>query len=236
MSYLLQVCARAVRALRLLLSDVHLPFPLASAYTLASAPAHNVTPTPNLELQGRQFGIHCSGSEMTMEFAHVTTRRRFLATASLQALAAPALLGRPPGRPNVLFILADEWRAQATGYNGDPNVRTPALDRLASQSVNFHNAVSGTPVCCPYRASLLTGQHPLTHGVFINDVELKPTSTTWGEASRARAIGPGSSASGMFTAVPTGSTAAASPTSRRKSGSVLPTGKPARALTGTTTL
>jgi arylsulfatase A-like enzyme len=119
---------------------------------------------------------------MTMEFAQVTTRRRFLATASLQALAAPALLGGPPGRPNVLFILADEWRAQATGYNGDPNVRTPALDRLASQSVNFHNAVSGTPVCCPYRASLLTGQYPLTHGVFINDVELKPTSTTWGEA------------------------------------------------------
>jgi arylsulfatase A-like enzyme len=97
-------------------------------------------------------------------------------------LAAPALLGSPPGRPNVLFILADEWRAQSTGYNGDPNVRTPVLDRLAAESVNFRNAVSGTPVCCPYRASLLTGQYPLTHGVFINDVELKPKGVTWGEA------------------------------------------------------
>lgn len=111
-----------------------------------------------------------------------TSRRRFLGAASLQAFGAPAILGRAVDRPNVLFILADEWRAQATGYNGDPNARTPALDRLAGQSVNFQNAVSGTPVCCPYRASLLTGQYPLTNGVFINDVELKPKSATWGEA------------------------------------------------------
>jgi arylsulfatase A-like enzyme len=85
-------------------------------------------------------------------------------------------------RPNVLFIVADEWRAQATGYNGDSNVRAPVLDRLASQSVRFDTAVSGTPVCCPYRASLITGQYPLTHGVFINDVELKPNGVTMGEA------------------------------------------------------
>ena len=110
-----------------------------------------------------------------------TSRRQFLAAASLQGLGAPGLLGKPPERPNVLFILADEWRAQATGYNGDRNARTPVLDRLAAESVNFQNAVSGTPVCCPYRASLLTGQYPLTHGVFINDVELKPKGVTWGE-------------------------------------------------------
>ena len=111
-----------------------------------------------------------------------TSRRRFLAAASLQGLGAPGLLGSPPERPNVLFVLADEWRAQATGYNGDKNARTPSLDRLAAESVNFQNAVSGTPVCCPYRASLLTGQYPLTHGVFINDVELKPKGVTWGES------------------------------------------------------
>ena len=70
----------------------------------------------------------------------------------------------------------------STGYNGDPNVRTPVLDRLASQSVSFDTAVSSCPVCCPYRASLLTGQYPLTNGVFINDVELKPNGATLGEA------------------------------------------------------
>ena len=86
--------------------------------------------------------------------------------------------------PNVLFVLADEWRAQATGYSGDANVHTPVLDRLAAESVSFENAVSGCPVCCPYRASLLTGQYPLTHGVFINDVELKPDGPTLGEVFR----------------------------------------------------
>jgi arylsulfatase A-like enzyme len=102
----------------------------------------------------------------------------------LSIAAAPALLGQRLHRPNVLFILADEWRAQATGYNGDRNVSTPVLDRLAGQSVNYVNAISGCPVCCPYRASLLTGQYPLTNGVFVNDVELKPNGPTLAETFR----------------------------------------------------
>lgn len=76
--------------------------------------------------------------------------------------------------PNVVLIFGDEWRAQATGYNGDVNCETPVLDRLAAQSIHVSHAVSGSPVCCPYRASLMTGQYPLTHGVYINDVELNP--------------------------------------------------------------
>ena len=77
-----------------------------------------------------------------------------------------------PGKPNIVFVFADQMRAQATGYANDPNVRTPFLDRLSQQSMNFCNAISGCPVCSPYRASLLTGQRPLTHGVFTNDVHL----------------------------------------------------------------
>ncbi len=76
-------------------------------------------------------------------------------------------------RPNVIFVFGDQWRAQATGYAGDPNVRTPVLDRLAAESVNFTQAVAGFPVCCPYRASLVTGQHALTHGVILNDLPLR---------------------------------------------------------------
>jgi arylsulfatase A-like enzyme len=75
--------------------------------------------------------------------------------------------------PNVVFVFGDEWRAQATGYAGDPNVKTPHLDRLADESVRFTTAVSNCPVCSPYRASLLTGQYPLSHGVFVNDVHLE---------------------------------------------------------------
>ena len=80
--------------------------------------------------------------------------------------------------PNIVFIMADQWRAQATGYSGDKNVFTPNLDRLASVSVNLKNAISGMPVCTPYRAALLTGQYPLTSGVFMNDVMLDTNKRT----------------------------------------------------------
>lgn len=76
-------------------------------------------------------------------------------------------------KPNVVFLLADQWRGQATGYAGDPNVKTPNLDALARESMVFQNAISGVPVCSPARASMLTGKHALTHGVFLNDVYLQ---------------------------------------------------------------
>ena len=87
----------------------------------------------------------------------------------------------PIKKPNILILLTDQWRAQATGYAGDPNVKTPNLDRLASESINFTNAVSGTPVCTPFRAALLTGQLPLTTGVFMNDVQLNPDALSMAE-------------------------------------------------------
>ncbi len=83
---------------------------------------------------------------------------------------------------NVVFVFADQWRQQATGYAGDPNVKTPNLDALAAESVNFTQAISGCPVCSPYRASLMTGQRPLTHGVFVNDVHPGSGATCLAEA------------------------------------------------------
>ncbi len=80
--------------------------------------------------------------------------------------------------PNVVFVIADQWRAQAFGFAGDPNVKTPNFDRFERQSVHFTQAVAGLPVCSPTRASLLTGQRPHTHGVFINDVPLNPEAVT----------------------------------------------------------
>ncbi|MHC4308931.1 MAG: sulfatase family protein [Planctomycetota bacterium] len=109
-------------------------------------------------------------------------RREFLQRAAIGTvsitLAPKSSWARRSGRkgasrkPNLVFILADQWRAQATAYAGDTNARTPNLDKLTAESINFSNAVSGCPVCCPYRASLLTGRFPLTHGVFLNDVLL----------------------------------------------------------------
>ena len=88
-------------------------------------------------------------------------------------------------QPNVIFVFGDQWRAQATGYAGDPNVKTPNLDSLANESINFTNAVAGCPVCSPYRASLMTGQFPLTNGVFVNDVYLKDDAVSMADAYAA---------------------------------------------------
>jgi arylsulfatase A-like enzyme len=90
-----------------------------------------------------------------------------------------------PRRPNLVFVFADQMRAQATGYAGNPDVQTPSLDALAACSVNAVNAVSGHPVCCPYRASFLTGRYPETHGVFINDVPLGNEATSIARAFTA---------------------------------------------------
>ncbi len=84
--------------------------------------------------------------------------------------------------PNVIFVFSDQHRAQAVGYAGDPNVKTPVMDRLAQQALNFTHAVSCAPVCSPYRASLLTGQYPLTHGVFVNDVCLSHQAVSMADA------------------------------------------------------
>jgi arylsulfatase A-like enzyme len=85
---------------------------------------------------------------------------------------AMAAVSTAADRPNVLILLTDQWRTQSLGYMGNQVVQTPNLDRLAANSVNFTHAVSGMPVCTPYAASLITGQRPLTHGLFMNDVLL----------------------------------------------------------------
>ena len=79
---------------------------------------------------------------------------------------------KKPVRPNVIVIMADQWRYQAIGHYGDPNVKTPNLDKLAREAVDFTNAVAEIPVCTPARAAFMTGQRPLTNGVFMNDVQL----------------------------------------------------------------
>jgi len=88
-------------------------------------------------------------------------------------------------RPNVVFLLADQWRAQAAGFAGNADVITPNLDRLAAAGINFTNAVSCCPVCSPYRGSLMTGQYPLTHGVFVNDVQLSNKAVSIAQAYKA---------------------------------------------------
>lgn len=88
-------------------------------------------------------------------------------------------------KPNVVYILTDQWRGDALGYAGDPNVKTPNLDAFAKQSVNFTNAVSVTPVCTPHRAALLTGKFPTTTGMIINDIYLPSEELCMAEIFKA---------------------------------------------------
>jgi arylsulfatase A-like enzyme len=85
---------------------------------------------------------------------------------------------------NVVFVFSDQHRGQAMGYAGDLNVKTPNFDQLARESVNCSCAVSTVPVCGPTRASLLTGQYPLKHGVFVNDVPIGELSESFGYSFR----------------------------------------------------
>jgi len=113
-------------------------------------------------------------------------RRGFIETAmvgsgSLLTSVEVSAAGRAGNnKPNIVYVFADQWRAQASGYAGDSNLQgmTPNLDRLAAESVNMTHAVSTCPVCTPYRASMLTGQYPLTHGLFMNDVTLNPDAVS----------------------------------------------------------
>ncbi len=69
---------------------------------------------------------------------------------------------------------------------GNAEVRTPNLDRLASQGVLFRNTFANTPVCCPARANLLTGKYAHKNGMVANDLRLRESETTLAEILAAQ--------------------------------------------------
>lgn len=74
-------------------------------------------------------------------------------------------------RPNIVFITSDQQRGDCFGFEGR-KVKTPHLDRLASEGTRFSTCITPNPVCQPARASLLTGLLPRTHGVSDNGIDL----------------------------------------------------------------
>ncbi|GHH97828.1 sulfatase-like hydrolase/transferase [Neobacillus kokaensis] len=72
---------------------------------------------------------------------------------------------RKQKKPNIVFFLSDDQGAWALGCAGNHEIRTPNLDRLASEGIRFSNFFCTSPVCSPARASLLTGRIPSQHGV-----------------------------------------------------------------------
>ena len=95
-------------------------------------------------------------------------RREFLkamgaAPAFRASAAARATAGSPPGRPNILLILADDMGYSDLGCYGS-EVKTPNIDRLAQNGIRFTHFYNAAR-CCPSRASLMTGLYPHQAGV-----------------------------------------------------------------------
>jgi choline-sulfatase len=82
-------------------------------------------------------------------------------------------------RPNILFLMGDQHRADVAGFEGNRVVRTPTLDKLANSGVVFHNAYTPSPKCIPARQSIMAGQLPKTCGCEVEGQDLKPEHLTF---------------------------------------------------------
>jgi N-acetylgalactosamine-6-sulfatase len=80
-----------------------------------------------------------------------------------QALAAPS-----SSKPNIVFIYADDWGWGDLSCHGHPYLKTPNLDRLASEGIDFQQFHVLSPFCSPSRVAAMTGRYPARFGV--NDV------------------------------------------------------------------
>ncbi|MEZ5649750.1 MAG: sulfatase-like hydrolase/transferase [Burkholderiaceae bacterium] len=92
---------------------------------------------------------------------------------------------RTTERPNILFIITDQQRADWLGCTGHPVLRTPNIDRIAAGGTVFDRAYVGNPVCMPNRASLMTGRLSSVTGVRQNGNPLPPFMTTFTEVLSA---------------------------------------------------
>ena len=79
---------------------------------------------------------------------------------------------------NVLFIITDQLRADHLGCAGNPDLKTPNLDKLASEEIRFTNTYAANPMCMPNRATIFTGKYPSVHGVRSNGINLNPQIPT----------------------------------------------------------
>lgn len=82
-------------------------------------------------------------------------------------------------RPNILLITSDQQHWSTLGHV-NPQVKTPNLDRLASQGTRFSRAYTVNPTCTPTRASIITGQYPSQHGAWSLGTKLPESVPTLG--------------------------------------------------------
>jgi N-acetylglucosamine-6-sulfatase len=102
-----------------------------------------------------------------------------LLLAMTVALSGPALAESLQNRqPDIVFILLDDLRWDGLSYMDHPYVKTPHIDRLREQGASMENAFVTTSMCCPSRATFLTGTYASRHGVIDNETsEYNPDIT-----------------------------------------------------------
>lgn len=100
------------------------------------------------------------GAKQTlMQIQSGTSLLLVTATFFSGCIAPPAPTARPPAKPNVVFIMADDLGWGELGCYGQQKIRTPHIDALASAGMRFTQSYSGAPVCAPSRNVLMTGKH-----------------------------------------------------------------------------
>lgn len=93
----------------------------------------------------------------------------------------------PAARPNIIFILTDDQGYQDLSCYGSPLIKTPNIDRLATEGMRFTDFYAASPLCTPSRAALLTGCYPIR--VSMNDFPVSPGQT---EAKSSHVLYPNS--------------------------------------------
>ena len=73
-------------------------------------------------------------------------------------------------RPNVIMIMADDLGWGDVGFNGNPVIKTPELDRMAANGIQFTRFYAASPVCSPSRGSCLTGRNAERYGIYFANV------------------------------------------------------------------
>lgn len=125
-------------------------------------------------------------------------KKLFIGTAGLTTLASglSSIEGAPKikmgaignhtdsKRPNFVFISSDQHSFRYSGFMGDPLVKTPNLDKIASKGVVLENNYCGSPVCVAGRACMMTGMYPSDVNSFGNTTVYDGSYPTWGKRLR----------------------------------------------------
>lgn len=85
-----------------------------------------------------------------------------------QLIDALPLSAESKARPNIVLIMADELGYFELSCLGNPNIKTPNLDRMAAEGMRFTQALAGSSVCAPTRCTLMTGKHSGHTSVRVN--------------------------------------------------------------------